>query len=75
MARVKVHTDHDRGGSVITQMMFHATIDYEEWCPNTALQAKISTEESCLPYILSALRTSLPGLTLNCQAIRRLVDS
>jgi len=59
MARVKVHTDHDRGGSVITQMMFHATIDYEEWCPNTSLQKQVSTEESCLPYILAALRASL----------------
>jgi hypothetical protein len=54
-AKIKVHTDHDAGGSKISRMLFHRTIDYDNWCPNLAREEKL--EEQCLPYILDELAT------------------
>ena len=55
-ARIKVHTDHDRGGRVISGMLFNQTVDYEEWCPNAVSEQHFLTEEQCLPHMLEDLQ-------------------
>jgi hypothetical protein len=55
-ANIKVHADHDSSGRRMSEMLFGKTIDYEDWCPNPALDKNSLAEEQCLPFILEDLR-------------------
>ena len=54
-ARVRVHTDHDHFGTLISRTLFNRTIDYEEWCPSTRPSPAEAYEEYCLNEILDAI--------------------
>lgn len=47
MAKLHVHTDHDKSGKRISQTMLHRTIEYEPWCPGDHDDAN-RFEEQCV---------------------------